>query len=358
MFTYKSEATIFPGVTLAKILEKNNLSQKDLSLKTGLSEKHISNIIKGKASITEDTAIKLEYVFGGAASFWINLQKNYNEDLARQSFKESLKDEEKLVKIYPVGFLTKLNFISKFNTQSEKLKELLKFFGVSSLSLVPNVQPVAYRKTAVKGIKIDQNALAAWLRIGEIEFQKIISDNSSLKDYDEALFKKNLSEIKHMTASSDCPEKLPDKLLEYGIILVYSPYMPNTCVSGALRWFGGRPLIQLNDHLKTADSFYFSLFHEFAHMILHDKRMDYVDYGQTEKEKLEKEADEWACGILINATDYKKFIDNEKISLPSISRFAQQQGLSRDIVIGRLAHDGRISWPDRARLVGKVIYSS
>jgi len=356
MFTYKLEATIFPGLTLARILEKNNLSQKDLGLKTGLSEKHISNIIQGKASITEDTAIKLEYVFGGAASFWINLQKNYNEDLARQNFKESIKAEEKLVRMYPVGFLSRLNFISKFNAQSEKLKELLKFFGVSSLSLVRNVQPVAYRKTAVKGKKIDQNALAAWLRIGEIGFQKIVRDNVSLPDYNESLFNKELLEIKQMTARKDCAEKLPTKLLEYGIILVYSPYMSKTYVSGALRWLGGRPLIQLNDHLKAADSFYFSLFHEFAHMVLHDKRSEYVDYGEVEKEKLEKEADDWACETLINSKDYAEFIRKNNLSLPSINEFARKLGISKDIIIGRLAYNGKIRWEDKARLVGKVIY--
>lgn len=358
MFVYKSEIAIIPGSSLIRVLEKENLTQKDLALKTGLTEKHISNIVQGKASITEDTAIKLEYVFGGKANFWINLQKNYDEDLARQRFKENLKTEEKLVQLYPVSFLTKLNFIPKLADKAEKLKELLKFFGVSSLKLVPDVQPVAYRKTAIKGKKIDGNALAAWLRIGELEFRKIEIGSQSLPEYDESLFKKGISEIKQMTKRSDCAEKLPAKLLEYGIVLVYSPYMPHTSVSGALRWFGGRPLIQLNDHLKAVDGFYFSLFHEFAHILLHDKRLEYIDYGQDEKEKLEKEADDWACETLINSDDYKKFLDNEKITVASVNRFAEQLEINRDIVIGRLAYDGKMSWKDRTRLVGKVTYSA
>jgi HTH-type transcriptional regulator/antitoxin HigA len=358
MFTYHPNVAVKPGQTLVRLLSKNNLSQKDLALKTGLTEKHISNIIQGRASITDDTAIKLEYVFGGAASFWINLQNNYDEDVARLNFTESLKVEEKLVKLYPISVLIKKGFLSKVTNQTEKLKELLKFFGVASLKLIPNVQAVAYRKTIVKGKKIDQNAVAAWLRIGELAFQKVIENNPSLLEYNEDLFKKQLSEIKKMTKGLDCAEKLPKKLLEYGIILVYSPYLPNTSVSGALRWFGSRPLIQINDHFQAADSFYFSLFHEFAHMILHDKREEYVDYGEIEKEKYEKDADEWACNMLIGENNYQEFINNKDFSLTAIIKFANKLEINRDIIIGRLAHDGKMSWANRARLVGKVIYSA
>lgn len=354
MFVYESEEAILPGVSLARILEKNGLSQKDLALKTGLTEKHISNIIQGKASITEDTAIKLEYVFGGKASFWINLQKNYDEDKARLSFKKGLKAEEKLMKLYPIRLLVKLKFIGPALSLEEKLKSSLKFFGVPSLTLIPAVQAVAFRKSVIKGQKIDQGAVAAWLRIGELKFKEIIDSNPTLAAYNETLFRKSLTEIKRLTIKPDFVSLLPKKLLEYGIILVYSPYLPKTYVSGALRWLGGHPLIQLDDHFKAADSFYFSLFHEFAHILLHDKRADYVDYDQGEKRDLEKEADNWACETLIPTADYQGFIqDNPRLSVAAINSFVKKMEISRDIVIGRLAHDGKISWANRSRLVGK-----
>jgi HTH-type transcriptional regulator/antitoxin HigA len=210
----------------------------------------------------------------------------------------------------------------------------------------------------VKGKKIDQNAVAAWLRIGELVLQKITENNLSLVEYNEDLFIKQLPEIKRMTRQPDCVEKLPAKLLKCGIILVYSPYLPATYVSGALRWFGGRPLIQINNHFQTADSFYFSLFHEFAHMVLHDKRAEYVDYGETEKEKYEKEANAWAGETLIKIDAYKRFLDHNNFSFLAITQFAKKLMISKDIVIGRLAHDGKISWADRARWVGKMIYFS
>ena len=51
-------------MSLKDILDSEEMSQKDLCLRTDMSEKHISNIIQGKASITPETALKLEKVFG------------------------------------------------------------------------------------------------------------------------------------------------------------------------------------------------------------------------------------------------------------------------------------------------------
>jgi len=358
MLVYQPNVAIFPGQTLARLLSKNSLSQKDLALKTGLTEKHISNIIQGKASITEDTAIKLEYVFGGKASFWINLQKNYDEDLARLDFEEELNKELPLLKSFPIKELVTHNFISVVKEKSERLKELLKFFGVPSLKLVIKAQAVAYRKTAVKGKKIDQNAVAAWLRIGEIKYLKI-TEKSDIPTYDENAFKKGLLDIRRMTKQRNFFDKLSEVLLKNGVILIYSPYLHNTFISGALRWIGGRPVVQLNDHLKARDGLYFSLFHEFGHMILHDKRAEYVDYDdKSNKTDIEKEADSWACDVLINTVDYQKFLNQQDISWQSIAKFSEELEISKDIIIGRLAHDGKIRWQDRARLVGKVSYSS
>jgi plasmid maintenance system antidote protein VapI len=50
-------------MSLKDILESEYMTQKELSLRTEISEKHLSNIIKAKASITPDTALKLEKVF-------------------------------------------------------------------------------------------------------------------------------------------------------------------------------------------------------------------------------------------------------------------------------------------------------
>jgi len=48
---------------LKEYLKESHMTQKELSLRTLISQKHISNIIKGKARITPEVSIKLHYVF-------------------------------------------------------------------------------------------------------------------------------------------------------------------------------------------------------------------------------------------------------------------------------------------------------
>jgi len=65
----------------------------------------------------------------------------------------------------------------------DRVVNLRKFFGVASLNLIPDVMPVAFRKSGLK----DASALslAAWLRCGEILAQKI-----NTKPFDKDKLKK------------------------------------------------------------------------------------------------------------------------------------------------------------------------
>lgn len=73
-----------PGVTLKEVLDSKGLSQADLSLRTGLAEKTISQIVNGIAPITHETAEKLELTLGLPARFWNRRELSYRESLARQ----------------------------------------------------------------------------------------------------------------------------------------------------------------------------------------------------------------------------------------------------------------------------------
>lgn len=71
---------IHPGETLFEILQHRKISRKDLAIRTGFDEKYISDVIHGQQSISSEFAIKLEQALEISASFWINLQANYNKE--------------------------------------------------------------------------------------------------------------------------------------------------------------------------------------------------------------------------------------------------------------------------------------
>ncbi len=94
-----NELLIHPGETILEVINDREITQKELAIRTGFSEKHISTVINGKKSISEDLAKKLEYALDIPASFWRNLQTNYDLELVIQRVKKMsykiIKEEEK-----------------------------------------------------------------------------------------------------------------------------------------------------------------------------------------------------------------------------------------------------------------------
>jgi addiction module HigA family antidote len=79
----KAHDPITPGEVLhMDFLEPLGITQYRLAQATGLSQTRISEIVRGKRSISIDTALRLSRALGVDDRFWINLQTDY--DLAVQ----------------------------------------------------------------------------------------------------------------------------------------------------------------------------------------------------------------------------------------------------------------------------------
>jgi addiction module HigA family antidote len=81
---------IHPGEILAKELEGIGMKPLELAERIGVPNNRIYQIIEGKRSITANTALRLGRFFGVSPEFWLNLQKAYELDLARQKVGEGL----------------------------------------------------------------------------------------------------------------------------------------------------------------------------------------------------------------------------------------------------------------------------
>lgn len=76
-----------PGDTIIDLLEERYWTQAQLAEALGYTKEHISLLINGKASINEETALKLEQVLGSTAAFWLNREAQYRVNLARMKQK-------------------------------------------------------------------------------------------------------------------------------------------------------------------------------------------------------------------------------------------------------------------------------
>ncbi len=267
---YRPDLVLPPGDTLLETIEAMGMTQAQLALRMGVTEKHINEIIKGKASLTEDTALKLERVLGINASFWRNLEHMYRRYLAETKERKSLAEKQSCLEKFPVSTMIKLGWIKKSQDPVGQLSELLSFFRVASWESWENIwiKHASFRQTSA--FRANPNAVAAWLRRGEI-----LADSLECGPFDKALFKKSLSELRKLSVLTP-EEYLPqirDICSQCGVAVIFLPELPETRVSGATRWLNkDKAIIQLSDRYKKDDHFWFTLFHEAGHVILHGKK--------------------------------------------------------------------------------------
>jgi len=83
---------IHPGEILADELEEIGISAAELARTLAVPANRISQIIAQKRSISADTALRLARYFGTSADLWMNLQKTYELDLARQQLGKAIRN--------------------------------------------------------------------------------------------------------------------------------------------------------------------------------------------------------------------------------------------------------------------------
>ena len=84
--TTKKMPPIHPGETLREdFLKPLGFTGNSLAIELMVPATRINDIARGKRAITADTALRLARYFGTTAQFWMNLQSNYDLELAEDS---------------------------------------------------------------------------------------------------------------------------------------------------------------------------------------------------------------------------------------------------------------------------------
>jgi len=352
-----SDLPIPPGEYLEEVLADLGMTKDELARRMNRPAPKLSAIFKGDKAITPDTALQLEKVVGVPAHIWTGLESDYRLSLARHQQgeeKQRLKAEASLVTRFRYADLAKLKVVAKKSRPVDKVLELQKFFGVTSLTTIPNLKryQVAFRRSkTAKGMKRPES-VAAWLRIGE----KAALDRRC-GPFDRNRLKASLSTIRAMTLKE--PEEFQDELhqilAETGVALVLCPHLPGTSINGATFWMGpDKAVVIMTLRYKWADVFWFSLFHELGHILLHGLHtviLEGVDEDPTLK-KQEAEADRFAAATLLSSKDYQAFLSAKRFYAEDIERFAEKIGIAPGVVVGRLQHEGHIrnDWHNGLRI--------
>jgi addiction module HigA family antidote len=81
---------IHPGEILADELKEIGISAAELARTLEVPANRVSQIVARKRAISADTALRLARYFGTTPDLWMNLQKTYELDLARQQLGKAI----------------------------------------------------------------------------------------------------------------------------------------------------------------------------------------------------------------------------------------------------------------------------
>jgi HTH-type transcriptional regulator/antitoxin HigA len=165
------------------------------------------------------------------------------------------------------------------------------------------------------------------------------------------VFIKALYEIRRLTtcdADAFVP-RVTELCREAGIALVFLPELPATRTYGATRWLTPtKAILQLSLRGKSDDFFWFTFFHETAHILKHGKRDIFIEdsEGVHDQETLrkEQEANNFASDFLIPKRVMSEFCHQKRLTTQMVEQFASQLGIAPGIVVGRLQHDGLLPY--------------
>lgn len=342
-----------PGESLSVAMKNRGMGPNDIAEMTGFSPQRIGEIVGGKQPISPDFAIALGTVFDGIPSqFWANRQTLYDAAILHNEENERLYKPQ--IRVFKRHFpndvyndLVDQEYVQWEAPNAERVRSLCEMFGSESLEESCESQPKRrFRDSPVKtGAK---GALTAWLWKGE-QLAEQRAQHVTQKLNREKLSQAARS-LRGATNSTQAEflEAIANQLATAGVIFVALPHIKKCGVRGASwRLDSGHHAIQVNDYGKTADRFWFTLFHEIGHVFNGDESSLDADGEENPIEQVdrrEEAADRFAQDLLIPSDEWNTFKHEYPFTSARITSFAKRIGVHPGIVAGRLAKLEKIDW--------------
>lgn len=355
--SYNPDYSTPPGDLIQEYLQELGISARELGRRCGRSGKLMAEIIGGKAAVEPETALQLERVLGVHATVWSNMEAAYRLHQARRSESEAFGESANWAQGFPLKELAERNCLRLTNQKSEQVSELLRFFGVGNVKAcqdrVLELLDGDYRTSDT--FKNDELALAAWLRIGELQASDVTT-----KDYSRDAFLKALRKTRSLTVLpiEDALVQLKSICASSGVVFILEKPLNKVRASGVSRWLSPRQaLIQQSLRHKSDDHFWFTFFHECAHILLHSRKEIFIDMNRgpgSANPRHEAEANAWAADFLIPDPQLKRFMASFSRSEEEVREFANEHHIAPGIVVGQLQHARALRYDEMNNL--KVFY--
>ena len=331
-----------PGDSLVAAMSRRGLKPVEVAkhLQGGLDQ--LQQYVSGSLRIDDAAATALSFAVGGSKAFWLTRQANYELDLQRAIEAVSADDMGIWLnhipspKPKPRGRMTE-------SIRQEELRNRLTFFGVSTLGAwdrkYSGDRSRTLFRTSATFESID-GAVSLWLRLGELE--ACLADTAR---WDIDVLRSLIPEIKKLSRISQPARFLPrlkEILSTAGVALILKRAPKDCKASGASRFIRpDRAMILLSFRYRSDDQFWFTVFHEMGHLILHGSE-SFVDKDDMPDDNCEREANQFATSMIVPPDRWPEF-ENLRSEHKAITRFAVSVGVSPGLVLGQMQHRGRVS---------------
>jgi HTH-type transcriptional regulator/antitoxin HigA len=238
--------------------------------------------------------------------------------------------------------MVKFGYVS---SEGDRLTECLHFFGTPNIDswkqrYSSELSSVNFRTSLT--FDSQPAAIAAWIRMGEIQTEDIVC-----APWDAKLFKQALTKIRSLTRQKDpliFIPKLKEICASCGVTVGIVRTPTGCSASGATKFINpNRALLLLSFRHLSDDQFWFTFFHEAGHLLLHGKDSLFIEEKQQNDmwDEREKEANDFSAEILI-PSEFRYELSKIPLHKRGIVNFSIKVGISPGIVIGQMQFSGRI----------------
>lgn len=325
-----------PSATISHLLSEIDGSIDQISEEIG---SEILTVYYEHSPISSDLAEKISQKIGGSPEFWMRRDSQFQSEISH----DPTIDEEQWVRELPYAEIAKNGWVPQTRKIHEKIENTLDYFECDTLiewqlRYKKLIDGIAFRTTS----SFDANSLAtlAWLRRAEIT-----TPTEKLPQFDPKKLEQSIPELRRLCRIADPSKFLPimtEICANSGVGLAVIKAPKGCRASGATRILTNqRAILQLSFRHLSDDHFWFTFFHEVAHLTLHHETHLFLEGTSAEKDHFEDEANQFASDTLIPKR-YWELIQSSNISTKQIIKLAYKIGISAGILVGQMQHENLI----------------
>ncbi|WP_157099182.1 ImmA/IrrE family metallo-endopeptidase [Novosphingobium rosa] len=332
-----------PGDSLRALMLRKSIDAQDVARHLDGGMKTLRGLLDGSNPIDDGHAGVLAEAVGGTISFWLKRQEQYDDALERAVDRAATVEADDWLMLpvpgeKPRGRMTQ-------EKKRDEVRRRLRFFNVGTM----DAWQIRYGKICTSTLfrtsstfNSDDGAVLMWLRDGELS-----SDLVSTKPWNAGNLQDRLDSIRKLSKLKQ-PEvflpKLKELCAEAGVAVV-AKRAPQGCrASGASRLVApDKAMVLLSFRGRSDDTFWFTVFHEIGHLILHGART-FVDsdmHGDN-LDECENEANDFASRIIVPEQRVEEF-KRLRADKFDVIRFSNRVGVSAGLLVGQMQHRDMIN---------------